>query len=131
MVPRYLVPTLWPQIEAWTTRALRGFGIFSAEATKARLESGEWDLWVATRGQTVTAFGIAQVWDADVCRVLSIHVSGGDLADHNAMWPVIKAHAKARGCAKIISDPRRGWFRAGKLPADWRHVADVAVAEVA
>lgn len=129
-VPAALLPYVWPQIEGKTARALRTFGLYSVEDVRRFVEEGAWTLWVATRGQQVTAFGMCEVVQFPQRRVMVIHVSGGDLEDHNAMWPVIKTDAKALGCDAVISDPRRGWFRAGKLPADWKHVADTAMAEV-
>ena len=129
-VPPELLVHVWPQIETKMARALRTFDLYGTEDVRGYIESGRWELWATVRGQDVTAFGACEVWDAPRRRVMSIHVSGGSLEDHNAMWPVLKAYAKACGASRVISDPRRGWFRAGKLPADWKHVADTAMAEV-
>jgi len=130
-VPVELLPRVWPQIIGRVERALRTFDLYDATDALQYVTNGRWELWVTTRDKDVTAFGMCEVCEFPKRRVLVIHVSGGpSLEDHNAMWPVIKASAQARKCTRVISDPRRGWFRAGKLPVDWKHVADTAMAEV-
>jgi hypothetical protein len=130
--PASAVPHIWPQIEQKAVDALRRFDLYGVEDVRELVDSGAWELWVATVGPRVAAFCVVEVAEFPRRRVMIIHVSGGDSAEtHNALWPLIKASAKARGCSRVISDPRRGWFRAGKMPADWQHIADTAMAEVA
>lgn len=131
IVPRDAVALVWPQIEARLAKALGVFGLWNTDDACGYVESGVWDLWGVMDGASMRAFGLTEVVEFPRKRVLVVHASGGDsVADNNAMWPVVQDYARARGCARIIADMRRGWFRAGALPEGWKHVADVAAAEV-
>lgn len=129
MVPRDRVGEVWPKVAPWLQQALdRGAGEYALEDLEDYVRHGFAELFIAADPQGLMAAAVAQIQDYPRTSLVGLLAAGGrQMAGVSAMWPVVRAYAKERGCSGVRFYGRRGWARVGgrTLPPGWRHMQDV------
>lgn len=119
LVPPDQVATVWPlvlpQIESVVARS---HGVYTIEATRAKMSSGEWLLWVVWDGE-LQAIGCTQFYTADSgLKFLDVLFVTGE---HSLAWlhlmDDLKEYGRKTGCKRISGTMRKGWAK--RLP-DWK-----------
>lgn len=116
-IPSGRVEDYWPHIAPPIQRGADTLGLYNAAYVRPRLESGEWQAWVAGDFEAVC---LTEIQKFDKAQVLIIRGLAGDGMDR---WlhhlATIEKWGAERGCDRVRIVGRPGWERALK---DYRKV---------
>lgn len=126
LVPLSETPGVWPLVQDVLAAALGYCGDHTAESARQKVLSGEWQLWLATDRAGLVAAAVTECCEYPAQRVMYVIGAGGEMVRGMRMlWPLIRRHAALMECDVVRFIGRRGWARAGVLPAGWHHAADI------
>lgn len=99
---------VWPLVE----RGCAGGGADPREMMVMALR-GDAVVWVVIHDEDIKGAVVTEVNDWPECRALRILAMGGDGMKHwiGAVVDTLKAHARANGCDRLVTEGRRGWER--------------------
>lgn len=81
-------------------------GTHTFEDIRAAVEAGDLQYWPGVRSVIIT-----EIIQYPQKRALNFFLAGGDLAELEAMYPLIEEWGKTRGCVVAVMTGRRGWER--------------------
>lgn len=102
----------WPIIRADLDRVIAiGWGHYDAEDTRRRIESAEWQLWVAFDHDRYLGFVITEIRIWPKCRTLEAVLLAGRDAERviRDTQDKLKEFARAHGCVALEMRGRMGW----------------------
>lgn len=111
-VPRQEVPNIWHIVGPMVERAIDYEGRRTdAISVYASLLTGELGLWVALSDEGIIGCTVTRLYDAPLCRVLSLDYTAGDNVD---TWldegaEVLNRYAYDHGAEFMECRGRRGW----------------------
>jgi hypothetical protein len=131
VVPPDRVGDVWHLAAPMVEAALgKGVGQFDLADIRAMIERSERQLWICVRGRALAAVCCTRVVEHPKKRSLYVSHFCGDLAAVPEMWPHVRDFARHWGCSFVMQEGRRGWGGKGIMPPEFRHAADLWVAEV-
>ena len=81
-------------------------GTHTFEDVRAGVEAGTLLYWPGVRSAVIT-----EIIQYPQRRVLNFFLAGGDLAELEAMYPIIMQYGRAQGCSSAVLSGRKGWER--------------------
>jgi hypothetical protein len=91
------------QIEAALAHA---GGTHTFEDIQAAVEAGSLQYWPGPRSAIVT-----EIIQYPRARALNFFLAGGELAELEAMYPLIEEWGRSQGCTVAVMSGRKGWER--------------------
>lgn len=81
-------------------------GTYTFEDVERDVHAGRLQFWPGETSAVIT-----EIIDYPQQRALNYFLAGGNLAELEAMWPVIETWGRSQGCTHALFTGRKGWER--------------------